>query len=455
MNRPVRIGGGLGYWGDDTTAPGRLVREADIDYLVMDFLAEVTMSIMRKQMRRNPEGGYAGDILPILRDCLSDAVSRNVKIICNAGGMNPQGCAQAVRELAVELGLGDAVVVAAVTGDDLMPRLEELAGRGVDLTNTETGEPYPAVADRLASANAYVGADSVVEALERGANVIVTGRVADPSLTLGALRYEHGWKSDEWDLLAAGTVAGHLIECGAHVTGGNHQAAWQDVPDMGDIGFPVVEVDADGRIVLSKTPDSGGLVDEQTTIGQLLYEIGDPNAYLTPDVSADWTTMSVREIGKDLVEITGVTGRPRPATLKISAAYADGYSMSSLILYSAPDAPGRARKAQEILQFRIDRLELDIDEMRWDFIGLGAVHERRTPETYTGEPNEVVLRFAARAASSKDLQRVAVELSTVFHGPPGKTTLSPGRGRPSEVLSYWPMLVPRELVPTSVELFEE
>jgi hypothetical protein len=453
MSRGIRIGGGLGYWGDDTTAPGRLVREAGIDYLVMDFLAEVTMSIMRKQMRREPGRGYAGDIIPILRDCLADAVERGVRVICNAGGMNPTACAQAVRDLARELGLDDSVVVAAVTGDDLLPRLDDLAAHGVDLSNTETGESYASLAGGLASANAYVGADSIVEALERGANVIVTGRVADPSLTLGALRYEHGWKSDEWDLLAAGTVAGHLIECGAHVTGGNHQAAWQDVPDMGDIGFPVVEVEADGRIVLGKTPNSGGLVDEQTTIGQLLYEIGDPAAYLTPDVSADWTTMSVREVGQDLVEITGVTGRPRPATLKISAAYADGYSMSALMLYSAPNAPGRARKAKEILEFRLGRLGLDIDEMRWDFIGLGAVHERRTPQTYTGEPNEVVLRFAARSASRADLQRAAVELSTVFHGPPGKTTLGPGRSKPSEVLSYWPMLVPRELVPTSVELF--
>lgn len=453
MTRGVRIGGGLGYWGDDTAAPGRLVREAGIDYLVMDFLAEVTMSIMRKQMRRDPDRGYARDIIPILRDCLPHAVERDVRIICNAGGVNPRACARAVRELSAEMGLADVVVVAAVTGDDLMPRLDELVSRGVELTNTETGEPFAAVADRLASANAYVGADSIVEALERGANVIVTGRVADPSLTLGALRYEHGWKSDQWDLLAAGIVAGHLIECGAHVTGGNHQAAWQDVPEMGDIGFPVVEVDADGRILLGKSPHSGGVVDEQTTIEQLLYEIGDPTAYLAPDVSADWTTMSVREIGKDLVEITGVTGRPRPATLKVSACYPDGYSMSSLMLYSAPDAPGRARKAQEILEFRIGRLGLEIDEKRWDHIGLGAVHERRTPTTYTGEPNEVVLRFAARSASRKDLERVAVELSTVFHGPPGKTTLVPGRSRPSEVLSYWPTLVPRQLVQTSVELF--
>lgn len=455
MSRGIRIGGGLGYWGDDTTAPGRLVRDTDIDYLVMDFLAEVTMSIMRKQMTRDPRAGYARDILPILRDCLADAVQRGVRIVCNAGGVNPLACARAVRALAAELGLGDDVVVAAVTGDDLFPRMDELADAGVDLSSMETGEPYEAVADRLASANAYVGAESVVEALGLGATIVVTGRVADPSLTLGILRHEYGWKSDEWDLLAAGIVAGHLIECGAHVTGGNHQAAWQDVPDMGDIGFPVVEVDADGRIVLGKTPNSGGLVDEQTTIEQLLYEIGDPTAYLTPDVTADWTTMTVREIGKDLVEITGVTGHPRPATLKVSAAYTDGYTMTSLMMYSAPDAPGRARKTQEVLDFRIGRLGLDIDEMRWDLIGLGAVHEGRTPQTYTGEPNEVVLRFAARSSSRKALQRVAIELSTAFHGPPGKTTLGPGRSRPSEVLSYWPMLVPRDLVHTSVELIRE
>jgi hypothetical protein len=453
MSGAVRIGGGLGYWGDDTTAAGRLVREANLDYLVMDFLAEVTMSIMGKQMRRDPNAGYASDIIVILRDCLADAIERDVKIVCNAGGMNPTACAQAVRDLAVELGLGESVSVAAVTGDNVLPKLAELVNDGVDLSNTETGAPYGPIAEKLASANAYVGAESVVEALERGANVIVTGRVADPSLTLGPLRFEHGWKADEWDLLSAGIVAGHLIECGAHVTGGNHQAAWQDVPDMGDIGFPVVEVDATGRIVLSKTPNSGGLVDEQTTIEQLLYEIGNPAAYLTPDVTADWTTLTVREIGKDEVEITGVTGHPRPETLKISACYDDGYTMSSLMIYSAPDASGRARKAQEILEFRINRLGLEIEEMRWDYIGLGAVHERRSPATYTGEPNEVVLRFAARSASRKALQRTAVELSTVFHGPPGKTTLSPGRARPSEVLSYWPMLVPREYVPTSVEMF--
>lgn len=449
----MRIGGGLGYWGDDTTAPGRIVRHGNVDYVVMDFLAEVTMSILRKQMERDPARGYATDIIPILRDCLRDAVEGDVKIICNAGGVNPLACAQAARDLADELGLGDRVRVGAVTGDDLMPRIDELATRGVSLRNTETGEPYAAVDGRLLSANAYVGCESIVDALAQGANVIVAGRVADPSLTLGALRHEFGWKDDEWDLLASGIVAGHLVECGAHSTGGNHQAAWDKVPNMADIGFPIVEVDVRGRILFGKTPGSGGLVDEQTAIEQLLYEIGDPTAYLTPDVIGDWTSFSVRQAGPDLVEIDGVRGLPRPETLKVSAAYADGFSVSSLFLYSAPDAPGRARKARDILQARIDRLGLDIDETRWDFIGMGAVHERRTPATFTGEPNEVVLRFAARSHNKTDLQRAVTVLSTVFHGPPGKTTLSPGRARPSDVLSYWPTLVPRELVSTSLEIF--
>ncbi|MFJ8001312.1 acyclic terpene utilization AtuA family protein [Streptomyces sp. NPDC096310] len=455
MKATVRIGGGLGYWGDDISAPGRLVREGRIDYLVMDFLAEVTMSILRKQMQREPEAGYATDIIPILRDVLPDAVERGVTIICNAGGMNPAGCARRVQELASELGVGDKVRIAAVSGDDLMPHINELADESVDLDNIETGEPFSQVADRIASANVYIGAEPVVEALRRRANVVITGRVADPSLTLGALRYEFGWKHDEWDLLAAGIVAGHLIECGAHVTGGNHQAGWQDVPDMAAIGFPIVEVDAHGRIELGKTPGSGGLVDETTTIEQLLYEIGDPRAYLTPDVTADWTTLRVSQLAPDLVEITGATGRPAPSTLKVSACYADGYSTSSLWLYSAPDAVGRARKAREVLEQRIARLGLPIEEVHWDLIGTGAVHEHRTPRTFGGQPSEVVLRFAARSDSREALQRVVVELGTVFHGPPGKTTLSPGRARVSAVMSYWPALVPRELIRPAVELLEE
>ena len=454
MKANVRIGGGLGYWGDDTTAPGRLVREGRIDFLVMDFLAEVTMSVLRKQMQRDPSAGYASDIIPILRDCLRDAVDRDVAIICNAGGMNPSGCARQVRDLAAELGVGDRVRVATVAGDDLLPRIDELLARGVDLRNTETGEPFSLVADRLASANAYIGAAPVVRALERGANVVICGRVADPSLAVAALRYSFGWKADEWDLLAAGTVAGHLIECGAHATGGNHQAGWAQVPDMEDLGSPVVEVDQRGRIELGKTPGSGGVVDLTTTIEQLLYEIGDPRAYLTPDVSANWTTLRVRELGRDLVEIDGATGNPAPVTLKVSASYLDGYSASSLWLYSAPAAVARANRARDVLDRRIARLNLQIDEIRWDLIGTGALHGHRTPRTYVGEPSEVVLRFAARSRSRADLQRAVVELSTVFNGPPGKTTLSPGRSRVSEVLGYWPALVPADLVEPTVEIPE-
>ncbi|RYF59942.1 MAG: DUF1446 domain-containing protein [Comamonadaceae bacterium] len=451
----VRIGGGLGYWGDDTSAPGRLIREGGIDYLVMDFLAEVTMSVLRKQMQRDPNAGYATDILAILRDGLRDAVERGVTIICNAGGMNPTGCARRVVELAEELGIGDRVRVAAIGGDDLMPRIDDFTAQGVDFRNTETGEPFSMVQESLASANAYIGAGPVVEALRLGANVVIAGRVADPSLTLGALRHAFGWKDDEWDLLAAGTVAGHLIECGAHVTGGNHQAAWADVPDMADIGYPIVEVDERGRIELSKTPGSGGIVDVSTAIEQLIYEVGDPRAYLSPDVTSDWTTLTVRQLGPDLVEIDGATGRAASPTLKVSASHSDGYSTSTLWLYSAPDAVARARKAQDVLEQRIARLDIILDEVRWDLIGMGAVHERRTPHTFTGEPSEVVLRFAARSRNKADLKRAIVELSTVFHGPPGKTNLQAGRSRVSEVISYWPTLVPRELVRPTVDLLEK
>ena len=290
----------------------------------------------------------------------------------------------------------------------------------------------------------------MVEALQGGATIVVAGRVADPSLTLAPLMYEFGWKSDDWDLLGAGIVAGHLVECGAMSTGGNHQAGWDRVPAMEDIGFPIIEVDANGRIVFGKTPDSGGLVDEQTTIEQLLYEIGDPRAYLTPDVSVDWTSFRVREIGPDLVEVDGVRGGPAPQTLKVSAAYTDGFSASTLLLYSVPRAADRARKALQVVEFRIKRLGLDLEAIHSDLIGLGAVHGRRTPVTFQGEPCEVVLRVAIKSQSRPDLERAITEITTIFHGPPGKTNLLPGRSRISGTLSYWPTLVPRELVKTEV-----
>ncbi|NGP05835.1 DUF1446 domain-containing protein [Rhodococcus sp. 14C212] len=450
MVKSVRIGGGMGYWGDDIAAPLRLVRDGNLDYLVMDYLAEVTMSILQKQRRRDPNAGYATDIVDVIRSVLPDAVEKGVKIVCNAGGVNPLGCAEAVARVADELGLRDRVKIAAITGDDLLGRIEELQAAGVTLDNTETGQSLEEIGGELASANAYIGAEPVVTALESGATIVIAGRVADPSMTLGALRFEHGWHADDWDRLAAGIVAGHLIECGAHSTGGNHQAGWERVPAMEDIGFPIVEVNASGRIVFGKVPGSGGLVDRETTIEQLLYEIGDPTAYLTPDVSCDWTSFTVTDLGDDQVEIVGCTGSPPPETLKVSAAYRDGYSATSMFLYSAPNAPGRAKKALDVISHRVNRLCLDLEPIHSDLIGMGAVHGPRTPKTYEGEPNEVVLRVGFRSRNRADVSRAVAELSTVFHGPPGKTNLVSGRARVSETLGYWPTVVPRNLVKTDV-----
>lgn len=453
--KSIRIGGGMGYWGDDTAAPLRLVRDGDIDYLVMDFLAEVTMSILQKQKRRNADAGYATDVVAVIRSVLPEAVERGVKIICNAGGVNPTACADAIVAVAEELGLADRVKVAAVLGDDLLDRVDELRAAGVTLDNTETGQSLDEIGGRLASANAYVGADPLVAALRNGATIIVSGRVADPSLTLGALRHELGWEAHDWNLLSAGIVAGHLVECGAHSSGGNHQAAWERVPDMGDIGFPIVEVDESGRIIMTKVANSGGLVDRETVIEQLLYEIGDPHRYLTPDVSCDFTSFRVTDLGDNKVEITECTGAAAPETLKVSAAYTDGYSAVSMFLYSGPDATARARKALEVIEFRVGRLGLDLEPIHHDFIGLGAVHGRRTPRTWDGELCEVVLRVGFRGQDRAHVSRAVTELSTVFHGPPGKTNLVTGRARVSETLSYWPTLVPRDLVKTEVVMVSE
>jgi len=442
--RRIRIGGGLGYWGDDTSAPGRLVRDGDLDYLVMDFLAEVTMSILQKQKQRDPALGYAADVVGILRDVLPEAVRRGVKIVCNAGGVNPIACADRVRQVADELGLGDAVTVAAIVGDDLLGRVDELHTQGLTFANLETGADFDAIKGRLACANAYIGATSVRDALAAGANIVLGGRIADPSLTLGPLMFEHAWADSDWDRLAAGIIAGHLVECGAHSTGGNHQD-WQKVEGLEDVGFPIVEVAAEGEILMTKCPGTGGRVSRETVVEQLLYEIGDPTTYLTPDVTVDFTTLDVEELADGAVRVSGATGRAAPGTLKVSAAYSDGYSGNTLYLYSAPDALARARRAGEILDFRIGRLGLALTETRTDFIGAGAVHEGRTPHT-ADEPCEVVLRYAVKADTAEAVRRAFAEASTIFHGPPGKTNLISGRPKVTEVLSYWPTLVSREAV---------
>ena len=307
-DRIVRVASGQGFWGDWLDAPRRQVEGGPVDYLMLDYLAEVTMSILQKQKERDPKMGYARDFIGAIESVLPAIVDRGVRVIANAGGVNPVACAQAVKELAATCGAAGKVRIGVVTGDDLLPRLDDLIARGHALANMDTGEPLTTVRDRVLSANAYIGSTPIVEALSRGAHVVVTGRSTDTALTMAPLRFEFGWAPDDWNKMAAGIVAGHIIECGAQCSGGNCLIDWRDVPDLANVGYPIVNAHSDGTFEISKHPGTGGRISVATVTEQLVYEMGDPHAYITPDVVADFTTIQLESVGPDRVRVFGIGG---------------------------------------------------------------------------------------------------------------------------------------------------
>src|SRR4028119_913178 len=291
MKEKIRIASGQGFWGDMLDAPVRQVRGGQIDYLMLDYLAEVTMSILQKQRARNPQMGYARDFVDLMRQILPDIVEKNIRVTANAGGVNVAGCAEAVKNAAAELGLSGKLKIGVVTGDDILDRLDTLLEKGIELRNMDTGEPLASVRDKVQSANVYLGAAPLVEALNKGANVVIAGRVTDTGLTLAPMIHEFGWSETDWDKLAAGTIAGHIIECGAQCSGGNCQYDWQSIPDLANVGFPIAEAAPNGEFVITKHKGTGGLVSVPSVKEQLLYEMGDPHEYITPGVGAAFTTI--------------------------------------------------------------------------------------------------------------------------------------------------------------------
>lgn len=446
----IRIASGQGFWGDLLTAPIMQVRRGPIDYLVMDYLAEVTMSILQKQKSRNPSHGYARDFPETMDEIIEDVVQKGIRVITNAGGVNPHAAAHAILEVARKHRI-DGLTIGVVTGDDILPRIDELNAAGYPLTHMETGQPLVQIRDRLLSANAYLGARPIVEALERGAQIVITGRVTDTGLTLAPMVYEFGWAWDEWDKLAAGVVAGHINECGAQATGGNFLGNWQALPNLAEIGFPIIEAYPDGTFIVTKHPGTGGAVTRETVAEQLLYEIGDPRTYITPDCIADFTTIHLRDEGNDRVAVYGIKGRPATDSYKVSASYADGYVAFGSLTYSAPQALLRAKAADEILRRRLELLGLRFDEIRTEFIGYNACHGPLARQS--GEPPEVMLRVGVRSHDYAAVERFGKEIAPlILTGPPGVTGFSGGRPKPSEVVAYFPTLIPKEVVSVEVDI---
>ena len=450
----VRVAGGQGFWGDWLEAPYRQVTGGPIDYLMMDYLAEVTMSILQKQKSRDPARGYATDFVTQMERILPTVVQRGIRVIANAGGVNPRACAMAVAEVARKLKLGGKLTIGVVTGDDLLGRLEGLIARGHTLDNLDTGRPLRDVRDRVLSANAYLGAAPVVDALQRGAQVVITGRVTDTGLTLGPLMYAFGWAPDAWDRIAAGTVAGHIIECGAQCSGGNCLRDWQRIPDLANVGYPIVEARADGTFDIIKHPQTGGRIDVASVTEQLVYEMGDPRDYITPDGVADFTTIQLRQGGKDRVRVSGVRGKPATDKLKVSLAYFYGYKAIGTLVYAWPDALQKAKAADRILRQRLDGLGLQFEAIHTEFVGANATHgPLALKDVDVATLPEVQLRVGVRARDEAPVDRFTREIAPlILNGPPSVTGFAGGRPKPEEIVAYWPALIDKRMVQPAVEL---
>lgn len=462
----VRIGNGAGFWGDNLDAPIRLAESGELDFLTLEYLAELTLSMLAHQRRRDPSAGYIPDfpatvlrLIPVLK------AQPNLCIVTNAGGLNPEACARETARHLAAAGMGD-VKIAWVSGDDLLPRMMELKAAGEAFNHFDSA--YPTPPGDFVSANAYLGAKPICGALDQGARIVITGRVADASLTVGPVMHAFRWGWDDWAKLAAASLAGHLIECGAQVTGGL-RTRWRSVKDFARIGYPIAVLSRNGDCLITKPSGSGGVVDRETVVEQLLYEIGDPARYHTPDVTLDLTEVEVEDLGRDMVRVTGAKGVPPPPTLKVSCAWANGFAARGDLVICGSDAAEKGRACGELILERVKlaghtlaRSEIELlgteAALPGGFSAAGPFAEAAAPAHAPGAsggmpPREVVLRVSAWDQAKAPLDRFCREFSPLItSGPPGITGYAGFRPKPRPVLSYWPTTVARERVPARVDV---
>lgn len=450
----VKIAGGQGFYGDTPAAVDALLAEG-IDFLCLEALAELTLAILQKDRQRDETRGYTRDLPLYLARALPFVASGQTKVVTNAGGINPTAAARAAIDGAKMLGV-TGVKIATVLGDDLTNALPSLRSDGVPLTHLDTGEPWDALPAPPLFANAYLGARGIVEALEQGADVVITGRVADASLFLAAAVHAHGWAWDDWDRLAAGILVGHLLECSGQSVGGNYSGDWWALPHPWDLPYPIAEVDADGSAVISKPAGAGGRVSIDTLRHQLLYEVGDPARYLAPDVVADFTSAHFEELGDDRVRISGVRGEPATDTYKLLVAHHAGWSAEAKVAFSWPDAYEKAKATAAILTKRVEMAGLEVDEWCFEYWGVDALGGPTAPAS-TCEPPECVLRAAWRCADQRTAAMVGRELVplTLSAPPAGMTGMGRGGSSATELLGIWPTLVPKTTVDAGVTVTVE
>jgi hypothetical protein len=450
----VLVANGQGFWGDSILGPVRLMREGPLDYLTLDYLAEVTMSILQKLRARNPKAGYATDFVRLVDRILPELVEKRVKVIANAGGVNPHACKDALLEVARKHGQ-KGLRIAVVEGDDVLGRLDELLTAGEKLKNMDTGEALASVRARVTSANVYLGAFPIAEALAQGAEIVLTGRGTDPGLVLGPLIHEFGIGPGDYDRLAAGTVAGHIVECGAQCTGGNF-TDWRSVPDLARVGYPIVEARADGEFAITKHAGTGGLVTVDAVRHQLVYEMGDPRAYITPDCIADFTSIQLSQDGPERVRVRGVRGAAPTPTYKVSISYEDGWKCQGQLTICGPEALAKAELCARIVWERLalDGFAYGEAERFEEFVGAGVCHAG-IEGGVAADPTEVVLRMGVKGPDRERVERFGTELvPLVTSGPPGVTGFAGGRPKATEIIGFWPALLRKDLIETKVSVYE-
>lgn len=445
----LRVGNGCGFWGDNLDAPIFLARDGQLDYLTLEYLAELTMSILAMQKERDTNLGFASDFLNVL-ERLAPILKQQpkLKIITNAGGMNPWACGERAAKILKQSGVPCRVAV--VTGDDLMPKMDRLISAGHALTNMDDGRPLSAIGDRMVSANAYLGAAGIVKALQMDANIVITGRVADASLTVAPAMHHFDWGWEDWDRLSAASTAGHLIECGAQVSGGLW-CNWSEAPDLANVGYPIAHfenVQGDFRIEIPT--GHGGAVNRETVSEQLLYEVADPSQYFTPDVVADFTSVTLQETGRNQVRISGARGFPATDSYKVSVAYKAGFAASGTLLIVGPQATSKAQRAGEMILQRLERIGVVPARSLIEKLGAGACAPGVASNAT--EPVEIVLRVSVQDDRREVVERFTREFAPlVTSGPPGVAGYTSGRPPVREVFAYWPSLISKSLLSSEVD----
>ena len=448
LNRPLRIGCASGFWGDSEAGAAQLVCGGQIDYLVFDYLAEITMSLLARARAKSPEAGYAPDFVKVVAQLAPELLAQGIRVVANAGGVNPQACASALATALQAQGL--AMRIAVVEGDDLSAQADTL--RAEDTREMFSGESMPA---KLLSVNAYLGAQPIAAALDAGAQVVITGRVVDSAVTLAPLVHEFGWAWDDWDKLATGSLAGHLIECGTQCTGGLF-TDWQRVPGWDHMGFPIAECDPDGAsVVITKPPGTGGLVEPATVAEQIVYEIADPRRYLLPDVTCDFSQVQLAQDGADRVRVSGARGAPAPASYKVSATFGDGWRLLGTLMIGGHAAAAKARRVGEAILQRCTRLLADkglggFTETSLEVLGAEATYG---PHARTGHTREVGLKLAAKHPQREALELLAREIApSATSMAQGITGFAAGRPSPSPVVRLFSFLIDRSRVAQRVAL---